>query len=135
MLRRFLMTLLVLLVGFNLAASAWAGSAVGGPGRDSSHPMSAMSMSSHHSSQQMRQAKAGHFQKTAHCKLKCNGDCGSDCCASGVCNACGHCAAAALFDAPLDLTLQVPTFSPVFVSCSLEKGEPTPPFRPPLHTS
>ncbi len=132
MLRRYLMTLLMLAVGFNPMASAWAGVGANGTANDSDS-MPGMSMAAGDMQHRMQ---AGDTHKASHhCMLKCKGDCGSDCCASGACNTCGHCAAAALFDVALDIPVRIPALSPPFVSCSLEKGEPTPPFRPPLQTS
>ena len=121
------------LSNFNPVASAWAG--VGANEMEHHSYSNSMPMVLASASPSSFQKHLSGIDQASHCKHDSHCHCGSGCCSSGSCATCGHCATAALFDAIQVIALQAPVLTPSFVPCPLEKGEFTPPFRPPLQTS
>ena len=132
------MTFLILTLGFSPMASVWAGGM--SSSEHSSPEQGEITIGSVHDHAAMQQTAASddvdaaqaNFAHYKHCNMDCCNDCDSSC-SSGVCNTCGHCAAA-LINIAIAIPAKQAYLSPLSAIYTLESREFTPPFRPPLST-
>ena len=133
MIRRLLITFLILTLGFSPMASVWAGGMSSSEHDEmaivSGHDRAAMQQTAASDDVDATQANHTHYK---HCNMDCCNDCDSSR-SSGVCNTCGHCAAA-LTNIAIAIPAKQAYLSPLSAIYTLESREFTPPFRPPLPT-